>query len=200
MGQISLEVRGAAIGLHLYQPERGPSHHLLAGVKTDPLGEDWNGIAIDACYRPLALGGALEHMPFDTYATLRRELAIRAPETFAAITESMKTNGIGDSFSHNILPHMDEADKRILIEAGREQYIRDVGVAPTVFWGAEGGYDTPTLEVLADFGYSAFVCAPEQINQMDRDTSDSRPTRIMLPSGRSIIALPFDRRVSSVMA
>ncbi|MDE2588476.1 MAG: hypothetical protein KGL95_02265, partial [Patescibacteria group bacterium] len=198
MGRSIREGRyGVSLGLHIYQPKRGGDHELMRGISTDPLGADWNGIAIEQCYSKLAAGGGLQN--FDLYGTLRTEIARRDPETSRLMHEAMQVNGIGDSFLHNILPHMDNEDKKTLIEAGKAQYIRDVGKSPTVFWGAESAYDMATLEILADNGYEAFICAPEQIIQVDGEASDNRPTHIMLSKGRSIMALPFDRPVSSAL-
>lgn len=189
-----------AIGLHLYQPPHRSFHRELASCHTDPMKVDWTKVILSESYRPLALNGSLDKASFDVYGILRQEIGKIDEAVYKKIREQLKNNGVGDSYLHPILPDLFDVDKKILITAGQKSFTLETGVVPLVFWAPESALDFATLNVLAEADYQAFICAPEQIRRADGQPSDNKPTRIRLSRGRSILALPFDRPLSSQLA
>ncbi len=192
--------REIVIGLHFYQPPREAVHPLLSKISTDPEGKNWTEIIDHQCYEPLAAEGVLEKVTFDIYQSLLIQLEKISPETAAIYKKSMMENGVGESFIHPILPDLSKVDKEIIISAGVNRFKEITGQNPKIFWPPETAIDTETLEVLSENGYEGFVCAPEQIIQQDGGNSDNRPTMIGLPNGKRIVAYPFDRTISSLLA
>lgn len=188
------------IGLHFYQPPRYAFHPEISSISTDPQNKNWTRIIDNECYQPLADEGVLNKASFDIYQSLLIPMEKFDPITAEVYKRAMETNGVGEAFIHPILPDLSDSDKEILISAGVQRFFEITGTMPKYFWPPETAIDTATLEVLSRNGYQGFICAPEQINQPDYRNSDNRPTRIDLPSGRQIIALPFDRPISSKLA
>lgn len=197
---VKLMSREIVVGLHFYQPPRYAFHPDISSVSTDPQNKNWTKIIDDECYQPLAEEGVLKKASFDIYQSLLIPMEKLDPQTAEIYKNAMETNGIGEAFIHPILPDLSNIDKEIVISAGVLRFQEITGSRPKYFWPPETAIDTDTLEVLANNGYEGFICAPEQILQSDDRSSDNRPTRIDLPSGRQIIALPFDRPISSKLA
>jgi hypothetical protein len=192
--------REIVIGLHSYQPPREAIHPSLSNISTDPQKVNWTSVIEKQCYTPLAKEGILEKVSFDIYQTLLVQLEKLNPDTAAIYKKAMIENGIGDAFIHPILPDYSRLDKSIVISAGAKRFKEITGHNPKIFWPPETAIDTETLEVIAENNYEGFVCAPEQIKQQDGSSSDNKPTLIDLPSGKQIIAYPFDRPISSKLA
>ncbi len=191
--------RYAVLGEHFYQPTRKATHVRLLDKPTSFDGTDWNKVIAEQCYVPQTQRGTLEQVSFDFFATIRREMLDIAPNEALKLKEAMKSRGVGDPFLHVLLPDLSYQDKRILIEAGYLAFQKETGVAPTWFWPPETALDNETLQVLGEVGYKGVLCAPEQIDGVGGEV-DSRPVEITLPSGLRIIALPFDRPLSSSLA
>lgn len=185
------------VGLHYYQPPRNATHPSLSEISTDPEGKDWTKIITQECYRPLADAGVLEKASFDVFQSLLLQLEKLDPKLTRLFHAAMKENGIGEPFIHPILPDLSDEDKDIVILSGVRKFMDITGQHPRYFWPPETAIDTATLERLSYAGYEGFVCAPEQIFQPDGRASDNTPTLIKLPSGRDIVAIPFDRSISS---
>lgn len=194
------EGKPVVIGGHFYQPPRFAFHSDLSHISTDPEGKDWTAIIADQCYRPLAEEGIIDHFSFDIYQSLLIHLEKLDPNLAKFYEQAMIQEGIGESFIHPILPDLTESDREIVLQAGITRYQEITGRHPRFFWPPETALDTPTLETLAVNGYEGFICAPEQIYQFDGQPSDDRPTIIRLSSGRSLIALPFDTKISRELA
>lgn len=188
------------LGLHFYQPPRNAIHPEIANITTDPQKRNWTSIIESECYRPLAEEKVLTKASFDIYQTLLVQLEKLDPQIAKIYQENLTTNGVGEAFLHPILPDLCSQDKQLVILAGLKRFKEITGQQPKYFWPPETAIDTDTLEVLSEYQYQGFICAPEQIIQNDGRASDSRPTLINLPSGRRIIALPFDRPISSRLA
>lgn len=191
--------RYAVLGEHFYQPTRKATHTRLLDKPTTFDGTDWNKLIAEQCYIPQTQRGTLQEVSFDFFATIRREMLGIAPSEALKLKEAMKSRGVGDPFLHVLLPDLSYQDKKILIEAGYLAFQKETGVAPSWFWPPETALDDETLRVLAEVGYKGVLCAPEQIDGVEGD-ADSRPVEITLPSGLKIIALPFDRPLSSSLA
>lgn len=186
-------------GNHFYQPDRLARHQNVSDVWTSPDGRDWSRIGLERVYASLGELGLYEIMSYDYAPPLRREIARVADAdpaiadvaqaTAARMEQNLLENGVATTALHAILPHVPDIDKRILIHAGIADYVAVAGKPPTCFWLPEGAVDQRTLQLLAEAGIQAFMCAPEQVE------SES-PCRIALEGGRSIIALPFNSALS----
>jgi hypothetical protein len=187
-------------GLHMYQPIRGVKHELFNDISTDPEGKDWTAIIDSECYRPLAELGLLSLASFDINSVLLLELEERQSGTPNLITDANKDNAVGSSYIHPILPDLCDIDKKIVVGAGVVDFINRFGTQPKVFWPPETAMDISTAQVLSDFGYEAFLCAPEQIKTRDGSPADNQPVLIHLPDNGYIVAIPFDRPASSAFA
>ncbi len=189
-------------GFHQYQPPRHPKHNQFSHVSTDPMGEDWTAVVNAECYRVLADLGVFALATFDAYATVRHSVSEIDPNTGAEINRNLGNNGIGDSFIHAILPDLPHDDVQLLIRAGKIQFTRDSGgVAPLFFWAPESALSTLVLEEIAAAGYKGLMLAPHQVRQDEAGVaSDNRPTKLTLPSGRVLQAIPFDKQASHAFA
>jgi len=182
-------------GQNIYQPPRQPAHNRLEGKSTQEV--DWNLKITRECYSPQIREGTLDLASFDFYATIRKMMpSLLNQEETTHLKETMRSRGVGDSFLHVLLPDLDKRDKEILIKAGQNAFKEDVGATPQWFWPPESALDNATLEVLAEAGYLGVLCAPEQISGLD-GPADNHPIILDLENGNHILALPFDRPVSS---
>jgi hypothetical protein len=199
VGLMAPSPREIAIGLHFYQPPREAFHHQFAHIKTDPEGKDWTAIIEKQCYAPLIKFGLLDIVSFDINGILIEELRRRHAPSAEAFGQFGET-AVGTSYIHPLMPDLSLEDKQIVIGAGVIKHQQEFGQSPHIFWPPETAMDLATAEVLKDFGYEAFLCAPEQLRLNNGQNADNQPTRIYLPSGRTIIAIPFDRPISSSLA
>lgn len=199
-GRTERNSKSAVIGEHFYQPPRRGSHNRVANIQTDPHGTDWNAIIAKQCYIPQTQRGTLDSASFDIYATIRAEIRNLAPREAKLLTESMRARGVGDPFLHVLLPDLNRRDKRLLIQAGFLAFKKETGISPQWFWPPETALDNETLEVLVEVGYKGVLCAPEQLIANNKMSNDNRPIILKLHNKSEIIALPFDRPVSSSLA
>ena len=189
--------RYSVVGEHFYQPSRKPSHVRLQHLRTSET--DWNAVIANECYIPQLRSGVLEKASFDFYSTIRRDMLQIAPMESVSLRESMRARGVGDPFLHVLLPDLNQRDKEILVRAGWNSFKKDTkGIPPQWFWAPETALDNATLEVLAKVGYVGVICAPEQIEGVQ--SVDNYPVRLILANGSQILALPFDRPLSSQFA
>lgn len=195
-GNSELLPRHVVVGLHAYQPLRLPFLNSLLHLNPSPDGKDWTQIIEQECYIPLLESGVLDQSAFDLYGSLRVQLKLSEDRLFL-LKEAMTNQGVGDPFLHPILPDLNQRDKRILIEAGRDDFVKECGQAPNWFWAPESALDTPTLVEIKRAGYQGVVCAPEQLIRNDGKPADNQPVKIILPKGDQILAFPFDRPASS---
>lgn len=192
--------RQVVIGLNLYQPPREAAHSRLSHINSDPSGQNWTRIISGQSYEPFRKLGVLPRVSFNFFGTLDHDLGVIDPDTRNAIRAYMPTNGVADSYIHVLLPDLPYEDKRIVVGAGIRRFIQVAGTKPRFFWPSETANDTQTLEVLADFEIEGVICGPGQVELYEGEDPSNIPTRIMLPSGRSIVVLPFDGRLSHKLA
>lgn len=192
--------REIVVGLHFYQPPRQATHPDLEKISTDPHQKNWSQIIDGECYRPLSNKDTLKNISFDLYQVLLNQLQDFDPNTAKEYIKALKENGIGDPYIHPILPDLSREDKNIVMAAGKNRFKELTGTNPRYFWPPETAIDTETLEVLHENDYHGFICAPEQVIQPDGKPSDNQPTIIDLGQGKQLIALPFDRPISSRLA
>lgn len=213
--------RGFSIEVGMYQPPRGAEHRALQGIQTSPDGVDWTEVNTLRCYTNLARQGLFHNISYDEVPTLELEfdrmlkkprlageevVALRSRrrairEARAGMQESLVENGVGNPFIHTILPDHSLPDQRLLIRAGKLEFMRNSGgVAPRVLRTAETAYNNDTARLAAEEGYEAIICAPWQVWLDAGGFSDSQPTRLRLPGGASIVALPFSVRLQEAIS
>lgn len=133
------------MGVHCLQPPRKASHEILSDIGPIPQGNtDWTDKADKQCYTPLANSGFFGRASYDIYGVLQTWLEANNSETNKKIQSSLADNGVGDCFSHVILPDISREDKTILIRAGLNKF-RDAsgGAKPKFFWPPEKQLLTP---------------------------------------------------------
>lgn len=179
---------------HALQPQRRLYHRELASAKLDPKGEDWMEKTTQECYKPLALVqkdlDPRLGLSLDVYGILRMQ--IKDGQVRREIRESLKANGMGDSFIHPILPFLEDDDKRVLIKAGLRALSKE-GIKPKIFWAPESALDNKTVDVVKECGYQGILLSPVQVRRADGGNTDNYP--MVLPNG--LIAIPFDSKVHS---
>lgn len=186
--------------LHFYQPPCVVSHKEFQNINADPHGVDWTTRITNECYSPLVKLGVIPQVTFDYFGVLGYRLGQIDPQTDKVMRENLCQNGVADSFIHPLLPDLSDNDKRISIGVGISRYFAITGQKPRFFWPPETAIDTPTLEIMADYKIEGFFCSPDQIQLENGGNSGNQPARIKLPSGRKILALPFNRFLSRNLA
>lgn len=192
-------------GAHFYQPPRVLPHEKYRDVKTDPLGEDWTA-KLAYRYEDLARTGSLSRMSYTFSPTLAIDFQRINPRLAELYAENLATNGMGSSFVHTILPDLPHDDKVINIKAGIEFFRNLSGAHPSVFHTPETALDVDTLEILAQANIEAVACAPWQTYPItDKDDygthyPEDLPKLLTLPSGRNIIAIPYQKDVSDQLS
>jgi hypothetical protein len=87
-------------------------------------------------------------------------------------------------------PTSEGAAERVLAEGAR---FRELGLAPTLFCGGGWYTDTEVADACAVLGYVDCTPRPNRPHYMspnERWASLSRPSRIRLPTGRTLVAVP----------
>jgi hypothetical protein len=186
-------------GSHFYDPPRNTYHEFYRDVSTDPLGENWLKNVYSRSYGPLMRSGVLSSMSYDINQVLLHEMKRHGLPSQDFI-RGKKDNVIGTSYIHPILPDLTDDDKRIVIGAGLDSYRNDFGRSAKIFWSPESALDDATCKVLLEFGIEAVICAPWQLVTADGQPADNRPMRVSLSGRNSIIAIPYDRDVSRILA
>ncbi len=201
---------------HLYQPPReDPWSGETAAEPTAAPYHDWNERITAECYRPNAhaelhtADGATtrdnyEYLSFNIAPTLSSWLADHDPELLASLVRADRAQltrtghgaAIAHPYVHAILPLCNVDDRRTIVHWGIEEFRFRFGRAPVGMWMPETALDLASLDVLAAHGIEFTVVAPYQV------LSDTRgaPVRIALPSGRTIVLLPYDGALSSLVA
>lgn len=115
-------------------------------------------------------------------------------------------------YHHAILPLCNARDKKTEILWGIADFEHRYGRKPRGMWLAETAADTASFEALAEAGIEFTILAPEQIKairpigrevyrRVDQSSLDtSRPYRIALPSGRSIVVFPYNGQLAQEVA
>lgn len=148
----------------------------------------------------------------DVGPTLLTWLEANAPAVYTAVLDAdlrsaQRFGGhpstMAQGYHHAILPLADDPDRRTEVLWGLRDAERRYGHRPDGFWMPETAVDTPTLETLAAAGVTYVLVAPHQVAEVrppDRgwiaaDEAEALSTRaytVRLPSGATIVALPYD--------
>jgi len=169
------------LGLHFLQPTRYPRHLSISDLTPDPSGEKWTERINGQTYRPISRNEhILKSVSFDMYGVLRQDLKNIDITTVNRFDDHLRDNGVGDCFSHVILPHQTREVKEILIGAGQKSFQDITGVSPKFIWPPETALDYQTLDIFAQYGYKGVICGPEQVNTQDGSIPDNHPYRVDL--------------------
>jgi len=217
----------AAIHGHFYQPPReNPWTGRIDRQPSAAPWPDWNHRITAECYRPNGRAALLdqrgevrkrlstwEWLSFDVGPTLMIWLERHAPDVHEAIVQGDRAsrarlghgNAIAQGFHHAILPLATAADKAREVERGLSDFQRRFGRDSEGIWLPETAVDTATLEVLADFGIAFTLLAPQQCAGVKGAQGwgpprPGEPTRVELPSGRSVVVFFYDGPVSQGIA
>ncbi len=206
----------ACVHAHVYQPPREDPRtgEVPVEVSAAPM-HDWNERITEECYRPMAAArvlrpdGSLDrainlyaHLSFDVGPTLAVWLDRFAPDVMAAMVAGDRAScaasdghggAIAHPWVHAILPLASARDRSTLISWGITDFVHRFGRRPEGMWMPETAVDTATLEALVDHGIGFTILAPHQVAATDGVPLDpTRPARVSLPSGRSIVVFAYD--------
>ena len=206
---------------HAYQPPR--EDPVTGEVPVQPGAEpfhDWNGRISAECYAPLAAARRLgEHgvevsrtnlwsrVNFDLGPTLGVWFDRHRPDIAEAVRQgdSLGRGAMAHPWVHAILPLTPERDRATVLRWGNADFRARFGREPEGVWFPETAVDSASLEAAADAGLSWTVVAPHQVRARDQGAPPSAasphyPVRIVLPSGRPFVLVPYDGEVSHAVA
>lgn len=196
-----------SVHAHFYQPSREDPFsgeiHQEAGAAPY---HNWNERIFHECYKPNVDVGNFTRCSFNLGPTLADWMRRRYPETYADIARQEAlfrqrrgvSNALAQSYFHPIMPLLSLRDKLTQAGWGIAAYQRQFGHAPQGFWLPETAVDTESLEVLVELGIQYTILAPWQSKIPDLDTS--RPYRVELPSGRTLVVFFYHAKLSTALS
>jgi alpha-amylase/alpha-mannosidase (GH57 family) len=221
---------------HFYQPPReNPWLEMVETQDSAAPYHDWNERITAQCYATNGCSRILNdankivrivnnyaHMSFNFGPTLLSWMKEKAPLAYRSILAAdlesrQKFSGHGSAvaqvFNHIIMPLASNRDKRTQIVWGIADFESRFGRRPEGMWLAETAVDTPTLELLAEYGIVYTILAPNQCAEVRplsergswRSTRDAavdtrQPYLVRLESGRSISVFFYDGPRSRAIA
>ncbi|HWQ10506.1 MAG TPA: DUF3536 domain-containing protein, partial [Holophaga sp.] len=225
--------RALCIHGHFYQPPRedpwlgrilpegsaAPSVHWNERICRESYAPMARARRLDGGGRIVELFNCYEWMSFNAGPTLLAWMARSAPETYARILEadrkSLARLGHGNALAqvchHVIMPLASALDKELEIAWAVDDFRARFGRAPEGLWLSETAVDTPTLEVLADYGLRFTILAPSQVEATSDDGTSWRdvdagsldirePYAAKLPSGRTMDVFIYHGPLSQAVA
>ncbi|MBI5508055.1 MAG: DUF3536 domain-containing protein [Deltaproteobacteria bacterium] len=220
---------------HFYQPPRENPwlEHLEQQESAYPY-HDWNERVTAECYAPNAAARILDQtghitrinnnyarLSFNFGPTLLSWLAVKAPETYAAILAADRESqahfdghgsAIAQVYNHVIMPLANHRDKVTQVRWGVTDFTHRFGRAPEGMWLAETAVDLESLEIMAAHGIRFTILAPHQAShvrliaggawqEVNEASLDSRePYLVVLPSGRTITVFFYDGATARAVA
>ncbi len=221
---------------HFYQPPReNPWLEMVETQDSAAPYHDWNERITAQCYATNGCSRILNnaneivrivnnyaHMSFNFGPTLLSWMKEKAPLAYRSILAAdlesrQKFSGHGSAvaqvFNHIIMPLASHRDKRTQIVWGIADFESRFGRRPEGMWLAETAVDTPSLELLAEYGILYTILAPNQCAEVRplsergswRSTRDAavdtrQPYLVRLESGRSIAVFFYDGPRSRAIA
>jgi len=219
---------------HFYQPPREDPWlgKILPEGSAAPC-VHWNERICRESYAPLAWARRLdgqgritellnvyEWISFNFGPTLLSWMERAAPVHYARVLEADKAskarlgcgNALAQVYHHVIMPLASPLDKELETAWAVDDFTARFGRAPEGMWLAETAVDTPTLEVLADYGLKFTVLAPSQALATAGPADNgykpvgpggidiSRPYLVELPSGKSMAVFFYHGDLSQAVA
>jgi alpha-amylase/alpha-mannosidase (GH57 family) len=160
------------------------------------------------------------YLSFNVGPTLHRWMArhdhvlatrIRTSDEEAA-REFGAGNAIAQGYNHMILPLASALDKRTQVHWGAVDFRSRFGRNPVGMWLPETAVDTATLVELAAAGIAFTILAPWQCASVRSPSGESRktpggtgldtsrPYRVVLPSGKSIVVVFYSAEIARDIA
>jgi alpha-amylase/alpha-mannosidase (GH57 family) len=198
-----MPLRSFCIHAHFYQPPReDPLTGIIpieAGASPFP---NWNERIHAECYRPNAERGNFTNISFNIGPTLCNWMVGHDSKTWSQIVAQDRLNleryGVGNAmaqaYNHTILPLASYQDKVTQVAWGIADFEHRFGRKPQGMWLPETAVDYDTLSILAARGVEFTILAPWQADQEDLDVT--RPYRVPLPDGKSIVVFFYQRDLS----
>ncbi|MEF2144487.1 MAG: DUF3536 domain-containing protein [Desulfovibrionaceae bacterium] len=219
---------------HFYQPPREDpwlENILPEGTAAPAL--NWNRRILNESYAPLAwarrmdgqgrileIVNCYEWMSFNFGPTLLTWLERRAPQVYSRLLEADRVslerwghgNAMGQVYHHIILPLASDLDRRAEITWALADFEERFGRPTEGFWLSEAAVDTPSLELLAEYGVKFTILSPRQAEALaptdqeqwrsvtEHEVDVRRPYRVDLPSGRSIAVFFYNGPLSQAIA
>ena len=166
-----------------------------------------------------ALRNNYAHINFDIGPTLLHWFAQYAPGMITSLVEADtlsrdlygRGSAIAQPYHHTILPLATAREKALEIQWGLDVFRNTFGRDSEGIWLPETAVDTPTLEAVADAGLKFVIVAGRQIaavrplgttewTDTGADGFQGNVVQVNLPSGRSVIAVPYHHELSSGVA
>ena len=159
------------------------------------------------------------HVSFNFGPTLLSWMEAHAPDAYRTILEadrdSVRTRGHGNAlaqgYNHAILPLCSPRDRRTQIKWGLADFRHRFQREPEGMWLPEAGVDLATLRDLADEGIRFTVLSPFQAARVRPPSGEwadahgarfdpTRPYRVQLGEGRSIVVFFYDGPIARAIA
>jgi alpha-amylase/alpha-mannosidase (GH57 family) len=220
---------------HFYQPPR--ENPWLEDVELQDSAypyHDWNARITEECYRQNAASRILgsdkkiidivnnyANISFNFGPTLLYWLQSHAPDVYARVLEADKKGrerfsghgcAIAQAYNHMILPLSNDRDKHTQVLWGISDFRQRFEREPEGMWLPETAVDTPTLEVLAQYGIRFTILSPRQAkrvrgiggrrwkNVSENDLDTTLPYICNLPSGKNIVLFFYHGPTASDIA
>ncbi|CAN5453875.1 DUF3536 domain-containing protein [soil metagenome] len=220
---------------HFYQPPR--ENPWLNEVELQDSAypyHDWNDRITAECYARNSASRILDNqgyiidivnnysrISFNFGPTLLEWMEKKKPQVYQAILEADKEskkryNGHGSAiaqvYNHMIMPLANERDKHTQVIWGIRDFERRFKRMPKGMWCGETAVDTPTLEVLAEYGIEFTILSPYQARRVrligDKNWTDATNAKVdtrnayvcNLPSGKKINIFYYNGPISQGIA
>lgn len=221
-------MKGIAIHAHFYQPPR--EDPWLDAVLQDPTAapaHDWNARVADECYIPnraarlvdadnriITIFDNYRRLNFNVGPTLHAWFERHRPDLARHVVLADRESGgaIAQAYSHMIMPLATETDRLTQVKWGLADFAHRYGHKSEGMWLPETAVNVATLETLAACGVAYTILAPHQcasVRAPGGKTTETpgghgldvtRPYRVRLPSGKSIVVVFYHGALAQGMA
>lgn len=221
-------MKAISIHAHFYQPPR--EDPWLDAVLQDPTAapaHDWNARVADECYTPnraarlvdgrnriITIVDNYRRLNFNVGPTLHAWFERHRPDLarHVVLADRHFRGAIAQAYNHMIMPLAMDRDKLTQVRWGLTDFQHRYGRKPEGMWLPETAVDIPTLEALAACGVTYTILAPHQcaavrtpggkttVTPGGHGLDVTRPYRVRLPSGKSIITVFYHGELAQGIA
>ncbi|MFP4148497.1 MAG: DUF3536 domain-containing protein, partial [Nitriliruptoraceae bacterium] len=202
------------------QPAAYPFHDWNERITAECYDPNTRARILDRFGRITQLVNNYERISFNVGPTLLSWMLEASPATYAAIVQADRASadrfGVGSAmaqvYNHAIMPLAHPRDAATQVRWGVRDFEYRFGRRPEGMWLAETAVDDATLELLAAEGVAFTVLSPYQARRTrpigqaswtevsGGRVDPTRPYRVVLPSGRSIVVFFYDGPLSQGVA
>ncbi|MCA9822222.1 MAG: DUF3536 domain-containing protein [Dehalococcoidia bacterium] len=203
------------------QDSAAPYHDWNARVTAECYEPNTAARILDGDGRIVRLVNNYSRMSFNFGPTLLKWLEESEPAVYADILDADARSAdrfgghgsaMAQAFNHQILPLANDRDRRTQILWGLRDFEHRFARAAEGMWLPETAVNNPTLEDLAAAGVAFTILAPHQARRSRRigetewadhnlhPVDTTRPYRVNLASGRSIVVFFYDGATSRAVA